>query len=377
MKKFSFFFYILTILFFSNTVAAQSLSIQNIQQVYKPGEKIVAKVIYENDQQLTAIPTLLMTAVDTLGGTWQKRWAVLSDTFEVVMDIPENTPHGYYAIQFKLLQNMFTIKGTVTSPGRIRKLNSTLLTANGDFFEKDVTVLPDSSFVYTNVLFANDAVLSFKTPSNDDNLNIRIEQAVDSVLSDTPPLNFRLFVGSLPEKEKLPDPFKNLSENSFPVRDMYTLDVVTVESTKKSLAEKYNDKYSNGLFKAGNERLLDPSKDGIGYQNIFQYLQGRVAGLRIDNFGFNARAIWRNSPVYFYVDEMRVDANFVSSIPVSDIALVKAYPPPFFGNPGGGGGAIGIYTKRGDQLTDTDQTTFKVSGYSPFETSFLPDRRAN
>jgi hypothetical protein len=67
--------------------------------------------------------------------------------------------------------------------------------------------------------------------------------------------------------------------------------------------------------------------------NILNYLQGRVAGLLIRNSGYgDATATWRNGPVIFYIDEMRVDIQTAIMVPVSDIAIVKAFPPPFFGN---------------------------------------------
>ncbi len=46
---------------------------------------------------------------------------------------------------------------------------------------------------------------------------------------------------------------------------------------------------------------------------------------------------------------MRVSAQDVANIPVSDIAIVKAYPPPFMGAPGSGGG-LAIYTRRGGEV---------------------------
>ena len=109
----------------------------------------------------------------------------------------------------------------------------------------------------------------------------------------------------------------------------------------------------------------DPS--AVGFYNIFNYLQGRVAGLQIAPAGFNGgRAWWRGSPVTFFLDEIRVPAQQIANIPMSDIAIVKAYPAPFIGAPGGGA-AVAIYTRRGgsaDYLPPNSQV-FQVKGYSP------------
>ena len=63
-------------------------------------------------------------------------------------------------------------------------------------------------------------------------------------------------------------------------------------------------------------------------------------------------------------------------IPLTDIAIIKVYPPPFFGNTGGAGGAIAIYTKRGGFTNDNYKNAFKVKGYTPLISIFSvsPDR---
>ena len=54
---------------------------------------------------------------------------------------------------------------------------------------------------------------------------------------------------------------------------------------------------------------------------------------------------------------------------MTDIAIVKAYPPPFVGAPGSGG-AVAIYTRRGDEITNlpAGRQVFKVRGYTPSST---------
>lgn len=85
----------------------------------------------------------------------------------------------------------------------------------------------------------------------------------------------------------------------------------------------------------------DPS--AIGFFNLFNYLQGRVAGLQITPTG---AATWRGGGVTFFLDEVRVPAQQIANIPMTDIAIVKAYPPPFIGATGGGA-AVAVYTRRG------------------------------
>jgi hypothetical protein len=80
-------------------------------------------------------------------------------------------------------------------------------------------------------------------------------------------------------------------------------------------------------------------------------------------------ARWRGSPVSFFLDEVRTSGEQIANIPMTDIALVKAYPPPFIGAPGGGGG-VAIYTRRGGEAAyfPANKQVFKVSGYTPSRT---------
>ncbi|MDO9373308.1 MAG: hypothetical protein Q7T76_02765 [Ferruginibacter sp.] len=60
---------------------------------------------------------------------------------------------------------------------------------------------------------------------------------------------------------------------------------------------------------------------------------------------------------------------------MTDIAIVKAYPPPFFGAPGGNGG-IAIYTRRGGEgnYLPANRRVFKVSGYTPAAIASWPTK---
>jgi hypothetical protein len=71
-----------------------------------------------------------------------------------------------------------------------------------------------------------------------------------------------------------------------------------------------------------------------------------------------------------------VSASIIDGIPVDDIAIIKVYPPPFFGNPGGNGGGIAVYTKRGGLSDENYRNAFRVKGYTPlsFTLPTMPDR---
>ena len=138
--------------------------------------------------------------------------------------------------------------------------------------------------------------------------------------------------------------------------------------------------YVSGMF-AGDARgkfdlVNDPSASG--YQSIFQYLQGKVAGLQINMGAGTPSLSWRGGTPSLYLNEMKADAEMISNTPVSDIAYVKVFSP---GDAGsfltGGSGAIMVYTRKGgDQQPDPNAkglSYVQFGGYSAVKEFYSPD----
>lgn len=127
------------------------------------------------------------------------------------------------------------------------------------------------------------------------------------------------------------------------------LDNVVVRAKTKTRLEEMDAKYSSGLF-SGDAVQFDLVNDtrALGALNIFNYLQGQVAGLQISGTGNQTSLAWRGGAPALFLNEMPSDVNMVSGLPVADIAYVKVFRPPFMGSFGGANGAIAIYTRRGD-----------------------------
>jgi hypothetical protein len=73
---------------------------------------------------------------------------------------------------------------------------------------------------------------------------------------------------------------------------------------------------------------------------------------------------------------MQMDASALQGIPMSDVAMVKVFRPPFLGGFGGGsGGAIAVYTKKGSagnqNVKGLDAAT--IHGYSPIKEFYSPN----
>ena len=122
--------------------------------------------------------------------------------------------------------------------------------------------------------------------------------------------------------------------------------------SNKSRSEILNDEYTSGLFKTAHGTIFDMENENAqAYFNILDWLEGRVAGLQVFVSRNGARIpVIRGSVATIFVDEMRMDATFLNSISTSDIAMIKVIKGPFAGGVGNsGGGAIAIYTLKGEE----------------------------
>ncbi|MBL7745128.1 MAG: hypothetical protein JNN00_16760 [Chitinophagaceae bacterium] len=163
--------------------------------------------------------------------------------------------------------------------------------------------------------------------------------------------------------------------NEFKIK---TLENVTVRSKGKTPVQLMDEKYASGLFSGGDGYQFDLLNDPLAVSsvNIFNYLQGKVAGLQV-NTGSNPPTLqWRGGSPQLYLDEVATDANFISSISVNDVAYIKVFRPPFMGGFNGGNGAIAIYTRRGDDVKQEPGkglANHKIFGYTAIKEFYSPN----
>ncbi|GAC1533078.1 MAG: Plug domain-containing protein [Sediminibacterium sp.] len=158
-----------------------------------------------------------------------------------------------------------------------------------------------------------------------------------------------------------------------------TLQEVVVKSKVKNPLQLLEEKYATGLFSGGDGYSFDltDDKSATGYMDILSYLQGKVAGLQISGSGSQTSLNWRGGAPDLYLDEFKSNIDLVQSIPVSNIAFIKVFRPPFFGSGGGGGGgAIAIYTRKGGDRKPSANTpgleSTILGGYSRFKEFYNP-----
>lgn len=127
----------------------------------------------------------------------------------------------------------------------------------------------------------------------------------------------------------------------------FTATAQVYKGTDRSLEEKLNAEYCSGLFESTHGTIIDVASSGsaVGYLNILNWLQGRVAGLQVysTRTGTTIPVIRGGVPA-IYVDEVQVSASYLDLLNINDIAIVKIIKTPFMGGFNSGNGAIAIYT---------------------------------
>lgn len=159
-----------------------------------------------------------------------------------------------------------------------------------------------------------------------------------------------------------------------------TLKEVVVRAKTKNPLQVMDEKYAKGLFSGGDGYQFDIANDLIAQSalNVFNYLQGRVAGLTLNYNNGEPELSWRNSKTDFFLNEIPTESSHVINLPMSDIAYIKVFRPPFFGSfSGGAGGAVAIYTRTGSERKITNNNTSMpksfVAGYTRYKEFYSPD----
>ncbi|HEY0679569.1 MAG TPA: hypothetical protein VGD17_14895 [Chitinophagaceae bacterium] len=284
-----------------------------------------------------------------------------------------------------LPENYLSISGKVSGLNKSalvqRELIGMLETKNGGRNFLNIPVNPDGTFELVNAVFFDTARLFYQFNNDKDKL-----------LTSRGIFEFRntLFNESLQIKPEIVVPFrpdsmllvKNASvsrrrqDQEDARRKVETLATVEVKAKQKSKEEKFNDQYAKGMF-SGDGRIFVMEDDprSLTAMNVFQYLQGQVAGLQITPGAMGPTLSWRGGVPGLYLDEMQMDAEALNNIPMSDVAMIKVFNPPFLGAFGGGSGAIAVYTKRGSSAGESTKGLdfAKIPGYSPVKEFYSPD----
>jgi hypothetical protein len=172
--------------------------------------------------------------------------------------------------------------------------------------------------------------------------------------------------------------FQKLVHDTVGMYKVKNLATIVIKAPGKSPEQKLDEKYASGLFSGGDALEFNVTGDPMATasQSVFQYLQGKVAGLQISTNGSQSSLTWRGGSPGLYLDEMNVDASELQNISMTDVAYIKVFRPPFIGM-GGSNGGIAVYTKKGgDAAPPADFKALEhtvINGYSPQKLFYSPD----
>ncbi|MEI6950277.1 hypothetical protein V9K67_24060 [Paraflavisolibacter sp. H34] len=207
-------------------------------------------------------------------------------------------------------------------------------------------------FRLRNLIFRDTAKVYFQAntqKANATNIDIdfrRLETIVP-LAGSLPPARFasvkRSAGDSIPAWVK---EYHNNQKNKETADERYKmLEAVSVKGTRRDATERLNRQLSTGMFQSIDETLFDfvnNENDAIGYGSIFDWLQGRVAGLTFQSMEGDLVPYIRNARARIFRDEFEIAPSEVGTIPTSEIAMVKVLKNGF----STGGPSIAIYTLR-------------------------------
>ena len=151
------------------------------------------------------------------------------------------------------------------------------------------------------------------------------------------------------------------------------LEAITVEA--ETLQEEQTQ--ARKIYGEG-DAVIKPEEipGGQGFINIFQLIQGRVAGVRVTFDGFNATVLIRGvgsvqaglEPLYM-LNNVPVDASTLAQVSPRDVESVEVFKDPartaIFGSQGGNG-VIAVYTKSGASTVYSSVGGTLVTKYSGY-----------
>jgi hypothetical protein len=178
-----------------------------------------------------------------------------------------------------------------------------------------------------------------------------------------------------------------------------TLEDVVVKTKQKTKEQLLDEAYTSGFFSGDARYKFDIQNEptALSAPDMLQYLLYSIPGLIVsrqsDMEGHPVGGAspsepvvtWRGESPTFYLDEQPLEQDFVIKTPMTQIAYIKVFPPPFNGGfsmaaasgeplaQSGRGGAIAVYTKKAGYYSSQDVIATVLYGYSSTKQFYSPD----
>jgi TonB-dependent SusC/RagA subfamily outer membrane receptor len=135
------------------------------------------------------------------------------------------------------------------------------------------------------------------------------------------------------------------------------------------------DESSPPIYGEADDVIYVDPKDASTYNDVVQYLQGRVAGVYVTNDNViirGASTIYGSTDPLFLVDEAPISVSTAKSINLHDVQRIEILKGPkaaFYGSQGANG-VIAIYTRKGYIIVRA--LSFKMLGYYSAREFYAP-----
>lgn len=233
---------------------------------------------------------------------------------------------------------------------------------------------PDGGFFLTDLQYQDSVTVTLTA------VDQRAKNFIDLQINESKP-QFSKLIGSYPKEILWPEGListvraRNLMQQLNSDLMMVDLEAVTIGA--KTLQKEQTQ--GRKLYGEGDATLKpDEIPGGSGYINIFQMIQGRVAGVKVNFNGLTATVQIRGvgsiqagtEPLYL-LDNIPVDAGTLNQISPRDVESIEVFKDPartaIFGSQGANG-AIAVYTKTGAGLASVSVGGTLVTKYGGYTT---------
>jgi hypothetical protein len=360
--------FLLFVFIFATSKAADTLFVKLNKHELKKNDTLFLDCLlkFENKEESKITLNVIIESIDKLS-RWKYRYPLLQGYSAPAIIIDSSIMPGDYAVNCLIQKDFLKLSGKVKDHNpKSKGFNYLMLGKNQSKYIGLVNADKAGYFTTQKMLFEDTARFIFsEIGKKNEFLFIDLQTSIDSTYQ--PVAEKTEFIKIITTNG---NPSLNNTSNYKFDRSQnldFTLKEAVVNSVKKKKVELFDEAYSTGLFKFGFPFIFDgiEENDMGNSMDIFSYLQGRVAGLKIHRDVTGSYALsWRGGIVDVYLDEFKVDDDISSMVNPNDIAMVKVYSP-MSGGPTGNG-TIAIYTKRGPYTNNaTRKYNFLIKGYSP------------
>lgn len=292
-------------------------------------------------------------------------------------------------------EGFIALKGTAKLSGERKNFSNKDILIFVSAFDSSSMIMNTKSdangnFNIDSLLFFGDAhMLFFDSRKGFKSKNIDITMEHDSLRKfySLPLLNSKE-LDALNKYNVASQSIKQNFSNEFFNSNVKLLPNITIK--KKNSMQELESRYETSLFRSAAARTFDLTTENPIGLNVFEYLTDRIAGINVVHGSSGYQVYDRDygrtvqygqkggpTPMTIYLDEMEVDPVWVSSIPLSDIALVKVFNHFIGGTGNSPGGALAIYTKKGDDVYKNNNwnaaNRVTYHGYSVIKQFYSPD----